>query len=152
MFPLSTSNHWRFTKHTSWPSKPQLPKFPQKDSWGLWAKDEMTYLEFCCHFVRIWFLLEKRLSMNMREEIWAVSIQYLSPIHMLMLMLMMLWDYDPNWWRGNVDHESATWSKDLVGYVSPIHVVEWDMSLFWALKRFTKTINNMLMSHGLPMK
>ena len=36
----------------------------------------------------------------------------------------------PNWWKGNVDHESAIWSKDLVGYVSPIHVVEWDMSLF----------------------
>ena len=28
-FPLSTLNHWSFTKHTSWPSKPQLLKFPQ---------------------------------------------------------------------------------------------------------------------------
>ena len=31
MFPLSTLNRWSFTKHTSWPSKPQLPKFPQRD-------------------------------------------------------------------------------------------------------------------------
>ena len=28
---LSTLNHWSFTEHTSWPSKPRLPKFPQKD-------------------------------------------------------------------------------------------------------------------------
>ena len=27
-FPLSTLNHWSFTEHTSWPSKPRLPKFP----------------------------------------------------------------------------------------------------------------------------
>ena len=26
-FPLSTLNHWSFTEHTSWPSKPRLPKF-----------------------------------------------------------------------------------------------------------------------------
>ena len=31
--------------------------------------------------------------------------------------------YDPNWWRGNADHEVTSWSKDLVGHVSPIHVV-----------------------------
>ena len=57
---------------------------------------------------------------------------------MLMLMLIMSWGYDPNWWRGNVDHESAFWSKDLVDHVGPIHIVEWDMTLFWVLKRFTK--------------
>ena len=33
-FPLSTLNHWSFTEHTSWPSKPRLPKFPR---WDLWA-------------------------------------------------------------------------------------------------------------------
>ena len=27
MFPLSTLNRWSFTEHTSWPSKPRLPKF-----------------------------------------------------------------------------------------------------------------------------
>ena len=31
MFLLSTSNRWNFTKHTSWPSKPRLPKFPSGD-------------------------------------------------------------------------------------------------------------------------
>ena len=28
---LSTLNRWSFTEHTSWLSKPQLPKFPQGD-------------------------------------------------------------------------------------------------------------------------
>ena len=32
--------------------------------------------------------------------------------------------HKPNWWRGNVDHESASWSNDLVGNVNPIYVVE----------------------------
>ena len=27
MFLLSTLNRWSFTEHTSWPSKPRLPKF-----------------------------------------------------------------------------------------------------------------------------
>ena len=27
MFLLSTLNHWSFTEHTSWPSKPRLLKF-----------------------------------------------------------------------------------------------------------------------------
>ena len=33
-FPLSTLNHWSFTEHTSWPSKPRLPNFPRWDSWA----------------------------------------------------------------------------------------------------------------------
>ena len=36
-----------------------------------------------------------------------------------------------------MNHEPASWSKDLAGHVSPIHVVEWDMSLFWILNEFT---------------
>ena len=32
--PLLTLNHWNFTKHTSWSSKPWLPKFPRWDSWA----------------------------------------------------------------------------------------------------------------------
>ena len=28
MFLLLTLNRWSFTEHTSWPSKPRLPKFP----------------------------------------------------------------------------------------------------------------------------
>ena len=31
MFLLSTLNCWSFTEHTSWPSKPRLLKFPQRD-------------------------------------------------------------------------------------------------------------------------
>ena len=31
MFLLSTLNHWSFTEHTSWPAKPRLQKFPQRD-------------------------------------------------------------------------------------------------------------------------
>ena len=31
MFLLSTLKRWSFTEHTSWPSKPRLPKFPQRD-------------------------------------------------------------------------------------------------------------------------
>ena len=34
MFPLSTLNRWSFTKHTFWPSKPQLSKFSRWDSWA----------------------------------------------------------------------------------------------------------------------
>ena len=33
-FPLSTLNCWNFTEHTSWPSKPRIPKFPWWDSWA----------------------------------------------------------------------------------------------------------------------
>ena len=33
-FPLSTLNHWSFTEHTSWLSKPWLPKFLRWDSWA----------------------------------------------------------------------------------------------------------------------
>ena len=31
IFLLSTLNRWSFTEHTSWPSKPRLPKFSQRD-------------------------------------------------------------------------------------------------------------------------
>ena len=31
MFLLSTLNRQSVTEHTSWPSKPRLPKFPQRD-------------------------------------------------------------------------------------------------------------------------
>ena len=96
-------------------------------------------------------LLKKPLAMSVREVIWAMSFDsLLKPDPYVDVDDIM--GYDPNWWKGNVDHESASWSKDLTGHVSPIHVVEWDISLFWALKRFIQKINNMLMWHGLPMK
>ena len=46
--------------------------------------------------------------------------------------------HEPNWWRGNVDHEFTSWSEDVVGHVSPVLVVEQDINLFWALNRFTQ--------------
>ena len=96
-------------------------------------------------------LLKKSLAMCVREVIWAVSFDsLLKPDSYVNVDDIM--DYDPNWWKGNVDHESTSWSKDLTGHVSQIHVVEWNMSLFWALNRFTHKINNMLMWHELPMK
>ena len=45
-FLLSTLNHWSFTEHTSWPSKPQLLKFPRWDSWAWimsWKWDVMPW-------------------------------------------------------------------------------------------------------------
>ena len=82
-------------------------------------------------------LLKKPLTMSVREVIWAVSFDsLLKPDPYVDVDDIM--GYDPNWWKGNVDHESASWSKDLMSHVSPIHVIEWDMSLFWILKRFTQ--------------
>ena len=59
-FPLSTLNHWRFTEHTSWSSKPWLLKFPR------WAKNEMmcyelepwTLTPFLCKYGLFWTLKE----------------------------------------------------------------------------------------------
>ena len=31
--------------------------------------------------------------------------------------------YEPNWWRGNVDHEFASWSEHGMGPVNPIHLI-----------------------------
>ena len=61
-------------------------------------------------------LLKKPLAVNVRKVIWAVKPDSYVNVDDIM-------DYDPNWWKGNVDHESASWSKDLTGHVSPIHVV-----------------------------
>ena len=74
-------------------------------------------------------LLKKPLAISVREVIWAVSFDSLLKPNLYVDVdnVMGLWS---NWWRGNVDHESVSWNKDLVGHVSPIHVVEWDMSLF----------------------
>ena len=96
-------------------------------------------------------LLKKPLSMNMRRVIWVMSFESLCELDPYVDVDDII-GYDPNWWKENMDHESASWSKDLTGHVSPIHAVEWNMSLFWALNRFTQKINNMLMWHWLPMK
>ena len=82
-------------------------------------------------------LLKKSLAMSVREVIWAVSFDsLLKPDPYVDVDDIM--GYDPNWRRESVDHESASWSKDFMGHVSPIHVVERNMSLFWVLNRFTK--------------
>ena len=66
-FPLSTLNHWSFTKHTSWPSKPRLPKFPWWDPWAwimsrkwndvLWGWT-MGFDVFLCKYGLFWALKE----------------------------------------------------------------------------------------------
>ena len=66
--------------------------------------------------------------MNMREVICVVSCDSLLEPYPYIDVDGVV-GHKANWWRGNVDHESASWSVDVVGYVSPIHVVEWDISL-----------------------
>ena len=62
-FPLSTLNHWKFTKHTSWLSKPRLPKFPRWDSWAWIMSQKMRWCAMNLNhglwhlFVWIWALL-----------------------------------------------------------------------------------------------
>ena len=74
-------------------------------------------------------LLKKSLAISVREVIWVVSFDsLLKPDPYVDVDDIM--GYNPNWWRESVDHESVSWSKDFMGHVSPIHVVEWDMNLF----------------------
>ena len=79
--PLSTLNHWSFTKHTFWPSKPRLPKFPQWDSWAKkwddvpWAWT-MGFDTFLCESGLFWAL----------EEIFPKS------------MIMLTWCGSPMKW------------------------------------------------------
>ena len=153
IYLLSTLNHWNFTEHTSWPSKPWLPKFPQRDLWDWiisrrWEEVSRVFVVILCKYG---LLVKKSLAMSVREIIWAVSFDSLLKSNPYIDVDDII-SYDPNWWKGNVDHESVSWSKDLTGHVSPIHVVEWNMSLFWILNSFTQKINNILMWHGLPMK
>ena len=74
-FPLSTLNHWSFTEHISWPSKPWLLRFPWWDSWAwimsrkcdvpwAWTMGFDEIISSCvldhglwCLFVWIWALL-----------------------------------------------------------------------------------------------
>ena len=62
-FPLSTLNHWIFTEHTFWPSKPQLLKFPRWDSWAWIMSQKMRWCAMSLNhglwrlFVWIWALL-----------------------------------------------------------------------------------------------
>ena len=81
-------------------------------------------------------LLKKSLAISVREVIWAVSFDSLHEIDPYVDVDDII-GYDPSWWKGNMGLEFASWSKDLTGHMSPIHVIEWNMSLFWVLNRFT---------------
>ena len=96
-------------------------------------------------------LLKKLHAMSVREVIWIMSFDSLCELDPY-VNIDDIMSYDPNWWKGNVSHEFASWSKDLASHVSPIRVVERNMSLFWTLNRFIQKINNILMWHRLPMK
>ena len=54
-FPLSTLNHWIFTEHTSWPSKPRLPKFSWWDSWAWIMSQKMKWCAMSLNY-RFWRL------------------------------------------------------------------------------------------------
>ena len=72
-------------------------------------------------------LLKKPLAMSVREVIWAMSFDSLLKPNPYVDVdnVVRLWS---QLMKRKLDHESASWSKDLAGHVSPIHVVEWDMS------------------------
>ena len=129
------------------------PKVSPKRLMSLDHKPKMRWRTsgFVVILCKYGLLLKKSFAMSVREVIWAVSFDSLCELDPY-IDVDDIMGYDPNWWKGNVGHEFAFWSKDLTSHVSPIHVVEWNISLFWTLNRFTQKINNMLMWHGLPMK
>ena len=116
-------------------------------------KPEMRWrtLGFIVILCKYGLLLKKPLAMSIREVIWAVSFDLLLKPNPYVDMdnVVGVWS---QLMKRELNHESAFWSKDLVSHVSPIRVVEWDMSLFWALKRFIQKMNNMLMWHVFPVK
>ena len=73
-------------------------------------------------------LLKKPLAISVREVIWAVSFDSLIKLNPYVDVdnVVGLWS---QLMKRKLNHESASWSKDLADYVSPIHIVEWDMSL-----------------------
>ena len=103
------------------------PKVSPKRLMSLDHKLKMRWrtLGFVIILCKYELLLEKPLSMNMTEVIWAVSFDSLLEVDPYI-------DIDDI-----VGYEFTSWSEDVVGYVSPVFVVEWDMSLFWVLNRFT---------------
>ena len=85
----------------------------------------MMYLGLCCHFVLICdFFGEAAFHEyekgNIGREFWFIV------------------EPDPYIDVNDiVGYESASWSEDVVSHVNPVLVLEWDVNLFWALKRFT---------------
>ena len=119
------------------------PKVSPKRLMSLDHKPKMRWRTsgFVVILCKYGLLFKKPLAMSVRVVIWAVSFDsFCKPDPYVDVDNIM--GYDPNWywWKGNVYHESTSWSKDLTGHVSQIHVVEWNMSLFWVLNRFTHKI------------
>ena len=106
-FPLSTLNHWSFTEHTSWPSKPRLSKFPQWDSWA-WIMSQkwddvswawtMDFDVFLCKYWLFWALKEVfpksmimlmwcRSPMKWSHVVWKICPQQCVYIYIYILYL-----------------------------------------------------------------
>ena len=83
-FPLSTLNHWSFTEHTSWPSKPRLPKFPQWDSWAWIMSQKMRWCAMSLNH-GLWRLF---------VWIWARALKEI----FLKSMIMLTWCGSPMKW------------------------------------------------------
>ena len=101
------------------------PKVSPKKLMSLDHEPKMRWrtLDFVVILCKYGLLLEKPPSMSMREIIWAMSFDSLLELDPYMDIDDVV-GYDPNWWRENMDHESTSWSKDLVGHVNPIHDIE----------------------------
>ena len=82
-FPLSTLNHWSFTEHTSWPSKPWLPKFPRWDSWAWIMSQKMRWCAISLNH-GLWRLLSKYGLFWALREVFPKS------------MIMLMW-YGRQW-------------------------------------------------------
>ena len=82
-FPLSTLNHWNFTEHTYWPSKPRLSKFPRWDSWAWIMSQKMRWCTMSLNhgfrrlFVQMWALLGFRRDSskihNSVDMVWVTN-------------------------------------------------------------------------------
>ena len=107
------------------------PKISLKRLMSLDHKPKMRWRTL--GFVVIWrkygLLLKKPLAMSVWEVIWAVSFDSLLKPNPYVDVddVVGLWS---QLMKRKCGHESTCWSKNVAGHVSPIHVVEWDMSLF----------------------
>ena len=99
-FPLSTLNHWSFIEHTSWPSKPRLPKFSWWDSWAwimsqkrddvlwAWTMGFDVFFFWMCKYGLFWDL----------EEIFPKSMKVLTWCRSPMKWSRVVWKICPQQW------------------------------------------------------
>ena len=97
-------------------------------SLGHKSKMRWRTLGFVVILCKYGLLLKKPLAMSVRDAISVREVIWAMSFNSLLKPDLYVDDddvigYDPNWWRGNVDHESASWSKDLAGRVNPIHEI-----------------------------